>query len=130
MKELNKDIVARDKIIFGKYRPSTYKFGGIRHFEGLNVKKLKQLLDLNFADPEETQNFAPTIIEIYEFMKKYPEYTAHGYTVVDTRDDYRVSIEGVEKGNPSDSVEEFQDYMNLFSGMDEFDTSTMRCWFD
>lgn len=63
-------------------------------------------------------------------MVKYPKYEAHGYTVDEDREDYRVSIEGVEKGSPADSVEEFQEYMDLFRLCDKFDETTMYCWFD
>jgi len=89
MKELNKDITMRDKILFGKYRP-----------------------------------------KIYEFMQRYPKYKAHGYAVSDERDDYRISIEGVEKGEPHESIKEFQDYMDVFRFSDTFDYHTMFCWFD
>ena len=130
MKELNKDIETRDKIIFGKYREATYKHGGVREFEGMTRDTLKQLLDQDFADPDERQNLSPTIIEIYEFMAKYPEYTAHGYAVSNSRDDYRVSIDGVSKGRQSDSVKEYTDYMTLFRYCDEFNPRTMYCWFD
>lgn len=130
MKELNKDIVSRDKIIFGKYRPNKYKFGGIQKFEGMDVKTLKTLIDNNFADPEDRQNLAPSIQEIYDFMEMYPKYTAHGYAVSDQRDDYRVSIEGVEKGEPSESVKEFTDYMAVFRYSDCFSYETMYCWFN
>ncbi len=130
MKKLNRDIETRDKIIFGNYKDSKYRFGGTRSFRGLNVDTLKILLDQNFIDPNETQNASPTVFEIYSFMENYPLYTAHGYAVVDTRDDYRISLEGVEKGGPANSVEELKDYMNLFRYADEFDESTMFCWFD
>ena len=130
MKELNKDILTRDKMIFGKYRPNTYKFGGIRKFDNLDVETLGKLLEMNFADPEERQNLAPSIQEIYEFMRKYPKYKAHGYAVSDEREDYRISIEGVEKGEPHESIDEFQDYMNVFRFSDTFDYHTMFCWFD
>ena len=63
-------------------------------------------------------------------MKQYPTYTAHGYTVSADRDDYRVSIEGIEKGEPAATAEELQDYMALFRWADEFDSSTMYCWFN
>lgn len=130
MKKLNRDIETRDKIIFGSYKDSKYRFGGIRSFRGLDVDTLKILLDQNFIDPEETQNESPTVFEIYSFMEDYPSYTAHGYTVVDSQEDYRVSLEGVEKGEPAYSIEELKDYMSLFRGADEFDESTMYCWFD
>lgn len=63
-------------------------------------------------------------------MRMYPEYTSHGYAVSDTRDDYRVSIEGVEKGSPATTNNELRDYMGLFGLADEFNGYTMYCWFD
>jgi len=45
MKELNHDIEARDKIIYGKYRPNKYKFGGVQKFSGMTFKTLTALLD-------------------------------------------------------------------------------------
>jgi len=131
MKELNRDIETRDKLIYRKYRPNFYtQGGGIRHFTDLDAKTLQELVDMNFADPEDKQNDSPTLGEILEFLKKYPAYTAHGYSVSAERPDYRVSIEGVEKGIPSESVQEFQDYMALFRNADEFSNTTMYCWFD
>lgn len=128
--EYNKDIETRDKLIWGRYRPRKYAFGGTISFQGMNVKTLRKLINQNFADPEEKQNFAPSIGEIYDFMCTYPAYTCHGYAVSADRDDYRVSIEGVEKGDKTYSVEEFQDYMKLFSNADELNFNTMYCWFD
>ena len=128
--ELNKDIETRDKLIWGKYRPRKYNFGGVIPYQGMNVRTLRKLLEQNFADPEERQNNAPTIGEIYNFMKSYPSYTCHGYAVSADRDDYRVSIEGVEKGDKTDSVEEFQSYMKLFGNADEINFNTMYCWFN
>lgn len=63
-------------------------------------------------------------------MQRYPKYKAHGYAVSDERDDYRISIEGVEKGEPHESIKEFQDYMDVFRFSDTFDYHTMFCWFE
>lgn len=129
-KELNRDIETRDKLIFGRYRPSKYKFGGTCHFDDLDVDNLEKLIEQNFIDLQGKHNLAPTVEEIYAFMKKYPQYTAHGYTVSADRQDYRVSLEGVEKGVPSDSVDEFKDYMELFRHADEMNVGTMYCRFE
>lgn len=129
MKELNKDIETRDKIIFGRYRPNKYRYG-TAWFRDMNVKTLRKLLEQNFIDPEETQNESPTVEQIYEFMRRHPEYTCHGYTVAADRADYRVSIEGVEKGSPAANPIEFKDFMDLFGGADEINYRTNYCWFD
>lgn len=127
MKKLNNDIVTRDKIIYGKYRASAYRFDNVRKFSELTADCITELLNQNFIDVEQHCGNAPTVLEIYEFLKKYTLYTAHGYTTDEDNDNYGVYITGVEKGIPSDSVDEFQDFMSLFSGCDELDTLTMWC---
>lgn len=129
MKELNKDIETRDKIIFGKYKPGKYKYGGTQKFRAMHVDTLKTLLDQDFADPECVKGDSPTIIEFYHFMRMYPEYTAHGYVVSDNEDNYGVVIEGVERGGLAASQFEVRDYMALFGRSDEFNEYTMWCWF-
>ena len=129
-KELNKDVQMRDVLIFGRYRPKMYEHGGIRRFEGMTRKTLWELLLRGFIDPEDTQNLAPSVKEIYDFMRRNRGYTCHGYAVSVDRDDYRVSIEGVCKGEPAKSPEEFQDFKETFKYADEFNPSIMWCWFD
>ena len=127
---LNTDIKSRDEIIFSDgYVKDKYYPGGIRKYTGLNVDKLRMLIDQNFADEDERQNECPSIGEIYKFMQKHPSFTAHGYTVDIARDDYRVSIEGVDKGGEM-TVEEFHDFVILFRCADEFDIERGFCWYD
>ena len=127
--KLNKSERQRDHIIFGSHSFEAY-MGGVRHFENLSLSKLERLIECNFIDLDDRQNLAPPVREIYDFMKKYPDYTAHGYTVSIMRDDYRVSLEGVSKSNGAKSAEELEDFMRLFKDADEVDTSSMYCWFD
>lgn len=128
MYHLNDDQTTRDKIIFGEnYTPEFYD---VMRFDGLTLSQLEKLIEGNFIDLTESQNYAPSIGEIYDFMKKYPEYTAHGYTVHKYRNDYRVSLEGVEKGKPADSLEEMKDFAELFKYADDFNAAEMYCWFD
>jgi hypothetical protein len=99
-------------------------------FEDINVETLKILLDEKFADPEETQNYSPSIQEFYEFMVKYPEFRAIGYAVGRGRSDYRVSIEGLEgKGKTKQAL---FDFISEFRNADEFDVDEdgQRCWYD
>lgn len=130
MIKLNPDIETRDKIIYPDgYNPNEY-FGGIRHFRFLSVQDLTTLIENGFVDILERQNDAPSIRRIYGFMKEYPQYTAHGYTVDISREDYRISIEGVEKGTPGSSHKEIHDFYELFSTADTYLEDTMYCWFD
>ena len=130
MKNLNKDVVTRDRMIFGSYDKSKYS-GGVRHFENLSLETLKRLLEKNFADRAEKQNWAPTIGAIVDFMKTYDGYTAHGYVVEVERGDYRVSLEGVYKDRAADSEEELDEFNLIFGNADDFsDSGQMYCWFD
>ena len=130
MKELNRDIKTRDEVLFGKYNPDRYHFGGIARFEGLDVETLKWLLEHNFADPDETQNDSPTIEEFLDFMERHPEFTAHGYAVTDKRDDYRISIEGVETNETPADRETIFDFMGWFRFADELQLDPPYCWYD
>lgn len=100
MFEYNRDISTRDKIIFGEYNENDYKDGAIKNFRFLSFDKLKKLVEEKFADPDEVVNESPTIAEYISFMKSHQNFTAHGYCVGTNRDDYRVSIEGLETGSP------------------------------
>ena len=128
---MNKDVQKRDTIIFGAYEPAKYT-GGLRLFNNLDVNTLGKLLDEGFADPRERQNEAPSIKRIYNFMRQYPEYRAHGYTVEAERPDYRISLEGVEKQGGYADRKELSDFCKLFGHADELtaDAAGMYCWFD
>ncbi len=131
MDRLNKNIEQRDKIIFGKYRASAYKFDGRRKFEHLTHSQLVRLLEEGYANPESRVGNSPLYIQVCDFIEKYPVYMANGYAVGGAdEDDYGVYINGVECGEPAESGEEFQDYMALFGGFDEFDEATMYCMFE
>ena len=131
MFNLNKDVNSRDNIIFKEnYSPDKY-LGGICRFERLSLKNLELLIDNKFIELNQCQNNSPTTEEILEFMKKYPKYTAHGYAVSLDREDYRVTLEGVEKNTSAESKEELEDFTKLFHLADDFITdSYMYCWFD
>lgn len=45
MKKLNNDIVTRDKIIYGKYRASAYRFDNVRKFSELTADCITELLN-------------------------------------------------------------------------------------
>ena len=111
--EYNKDQKGRDKL-FGIQEPK----GDYISYRELNVGTLQILLDEKFANPDETQNEAPSVQECYDFMRKYPEFTAHGYLIGKERDDYRVSIEGVEGEAKSDQA--LQEFIDIFKYADEF----------
>lgn len=101
-----------------------------RHYTNLDAETLEKMIELGFADPEDKQNEAPTIAEFLEWMKENPSYKAHGYVVTIKRDDYRLSVEGVD-GCGKD-LEEIQRFREMFQDADEFDIyrDYQRAWYD
>ena len=131
MFNLNEDVNSRDTILFGEGFNSKEYPGGVRHFNKLSLENLKELIENRFIELEECQNESPSTEEILHFMEKYPDYTTHGYAVSPLREDYRVTLEGVEKDIPAESKEELEDFTKLFRLADEFIIdSYMYCWFD
>lgn len=126
--KLNMDIKTRDEMIFGKYDPDSY-MGGCRSFGNMSVDLLSKLVEMNFADPDDRQNDAPSIEEFIEFMNKWSGYVVHGYVISDKRSDYRVSVEAIEKIGEFKTKEEFEDFVSMFRYADEFDTKGYT-WFD
>ena len=72
------------------------------------------MIEQDFIDLRDRQNSCPSVKEIFEFMQKYPSYTAHGYTIAIKRDDYRVSLEGVAKYRSANSMDELRDFIDMF----------------
>lgn len=126
--EYNQDWELRDSML----RPAYAKEANYHNFrfENMSADTLQKMVDLHFADPDEQQNEAPPIGEILEFLKENPDFTAHGYAVTVRRDDYRISLEGVE-GNSRD-FDQISRFMNMFRFADEFETGIgyQRAWFD
>lgn len=129
MFEFNRDVKTRDEIIFGKYEEEKY-MGGTRRFEGMDLDTVKKLLEMKFMDPDEAQNFSPTIQELVDFAELYEGYTFGGYTVSIDRCDYRVSLESISKGFTAD-VDEVKEFSNKFHAADEFDcVPSLYAWWD
>lgn len=129
MFEFNRDVEKRDKLIFGEYAPEKY-MGGTRQFEGASVELMRQLLDLGYMDPEETQNDSPTAQEFVEYAEKWGGYVFDGYVVSINRQDYRVDITAISKGDYAER-EEVTEFIKLFRFADEFDVDGgLYAWFD
>lgn len=130
---LNKaNVNKRDLILFGEdYDPRKY-FGGIRRFTDLSYTGLKKLFDLDVVDPHERQNEAPEVAEFLEFLQDHAGFTAEGYAVSPERDDYRVSLEGVDCDEDF-SLEDLVDFVMTFRFADEFSVDPeegLHCWYD
>lgn len=136
--ELNKDSKERDMILFGKELdwvdgnvPGGETFCGHSRFEKLSLEKLKELRDKCFLYLDDQQNNAPTIEQFIEFMEKFPDVTAHGYAISPRRDDYRISIEGLEYTGRCGKAMQLE-FTKLCRKADVFTAtdSHIYCWFD
>lgn len=125
---MNKDHKTRDTIIYGK--PITTKYD-IKNYKNLTLDQLRQLVALNFIELDECQNSSPSVSEFLEFIQKFPQVTAHGYVVSPERNDYRVSIEGLEYKGPI-TVQLAIDFTNLCREADEFTLTEnkLSSWYD
>lgn len=124
---------ARDKILFGEAVDWKKRGGGgTEHFENLTFENLEKLFTLGVIDPEDTQNDSPTMQEYREVMKKNPCFTAHGYAVSPEREDYRVTIEGLDGENMTE--DQLQMFIEGFRYADTFSVNlkkkTAHCWYD
>lgn len=126
---LNPDAGTRDKLIFGEVNPEAYS-GGTRHFDNMPLTTILELFARGFINADDKQNDAPTAGEIKTFIECYPQYKAHGYAVAPTRWDYRVTFEGVTKGEPAETAKELEDFTELFKDADEINKAIMDCWYD
>lgn len=99
-------------------------------FGDLNVKTLEKLIELGFVDLKERQNDSPTIASFLKFMQEHLEYRAIGYAINKPREDYRITIEGLE-GCPADEFSRM-DFAKRFRNADEFTNTEkyVRAWYD
>lgn len=131
---LNTDEERRDELLQPFWEKGVFgrKRGGVQYFEGLDVKTLQTLVTENFAERDDRQNNAPTIAAILRFMKKWPEFTAHGYAVGYDRDDCRVSITGIERRGKVEDSKMVSEFEKLFRKADDLvvEDDYMYCDFD
>lgn len=138
MSKMNKNYQEREMILFNRAYDKEKYTGGCCWFNDLHLDKLSLLIDLHYANPKDCQNYAPSIMEIKEFLQEmelrgFIGWTAHGYAVSPDRDDYRISIEGVEFRRSFPMTEEERVlFENVFGGADEFVYGDFyaRAWFD
>ncbi len=131
MHDLNLNYKERDRLLFGQTIDWATEPASVKRFSGAKIETLKDLLDQSFAHPNESQNESPTFADFLAFVEKYPFVTAHGYAVSPFRDDYRVTVEGLEfTGVVSEEVQ--RDFERMNDSADEFICTSERlfCWFD
>ena len=133
MFNLNDDVKARDEYLFGEYDKTKYRFGGTRQVSNLTWIELEYLFNNNFLDPEDCQNCSPTAKEIYDFIKDHKDFCAFGYAVSPDRDDYRITLEGIERVEGAGVIVdtgELKDFVKFARFADEFDVDCGYAWWD
>ena len=133
---MNKDYKRRDEILFGGFRKERYELGGCARCD-MPYDKFKQLYDEGFIDPDENQNSSPTTKEFMHAVlgcEKWVEFEA--YAISPDRDDYRITIEGIDIWIPLDKREDLCRFVEEFHYADEFSLDTdengfhLRAWWD
>jgi len=128
--------MAKEKADFLSAYYNEEAWGSIRKFSGVHVSIMHQLVATGEADPEETQNNSPSIKEFIDFADEMKDTFSvdvlfHGYRVLPTRDDVRVSLEGFEIKGAIDRVALIS-VVNFGRCADEFEIRDdyIRAWWD
>ncbi len=141
--ELNKDEGLRNSILkpYLINKSGNYS-GGALSFRDVPFDVMKKLFCFDFIDPRDTQNNSPTNREFIDFGKKFPFVKYHGYVISAEREDYRLSIEGVnfvvsKKDHKGKKTKLIKDFKKLNNGADELVVSEgedgsveFYSWFD
>ena len=131
---MNKDYAQRDKILFGEYNPDKY-LGGCRNFT-CSKEVMQTLVENDYIDPNECQNYSPMTKEFMEILHDIDNVRFNGYAISPDRDDYRLTIDGVDVeiedtdyDNISLLVESFH-YADEFNFSHDGDSYFLHAWWD
>ena len=115
---MNKNYKRRDEIIFGAYKKEKYS-GGVRRFN-CSRETILNLLEEDFISPDECQNCSPYVKDFVEYTEGIDETKFECYAVSPDRDDYRVSIEGVDFIIPDTDYDKVTMAVDISRSADEF----------
>lgn len=116
---MNKDYNRREEIMLGApYNRDDY-FAGCKRFV-CGLDKMKQLLEEGFIDPNESQNDSPTTKEFIEYAEDFDNVMFECYAISPDRDDYRITIEGINLIIPDADYDKIATAIALFRYADEF----------
>lgn len=131
---MNKDYKLRDKIIFGEYDPKSY-LCGCKNFH-CSYETMKELVANDFIDMNECQNYSPYTKEFMEILDGIPSVEFIAYAVSPERDDYRITIEGVDVEIDDTDYDTVSLLVESFHTADEFnfqhdgDKYYLHAWWD
>ena len=116
---MNKNFELREKIIYGDHIPTKY-FGGCRNFS-CTREVIQELLENDFIDPKECQNDSPSVQEFFDFTEGFDDVEFECYEISPDRDDYRVTIEGIDISIPDNDHDGLSNVVDYLRYADEFD---------
>lgn len=106
--------------------------GGVRRFEEVPLSLMEDMMRIGFADPTECQNSSPSIGDFIRFCRNHPEteFTFNGYLVARTRDDTRISIEGMDTKQLNTDKELVKDFLQNADELSFNDDGSFHSWYD
>ena len=110
---LNRDVARRDAILGIVTAPDP---AAVTHFRDIDAARLELLISEGFIALDLGMPGTPSPRVFMDFLCRFPEARIHGYAVHPERDDYRVTIEGIE--------------CDLSSGHTEAEWATLRAVFE
>jgi len=113
------------------YHDENWYHGGLRHFNDMDYDTLQWMVDNRFADLEERQNDGPTIKSFLRYLKDRPNFSVIGYVVDSSRNDYRLSVDGITATDLSvDDKEFFSTIFGRWADEYELNDESARAWWD
>lgn len=133
---MNSNYKRRDEIIFGEYDDSRYKLGGCAHAD-IDYETLKTLVDEDFIDMDENQNWSPSTKDFLDMSDGFKDNVSFEiYAISPQREDYRVTIEGINVEVPETDIDSFIYFIQNLRSADEFniynnnDKFYIHAWWD
>jgi len=115
---MNKDYIKRDMIIFGGYDRKSY-MGGCKNFH-CSYATMEKLVEENFIELDECQNYSPYTRDFMDVLKDVDNVEFTGYAISPDREDYRVTIDGVDVEIQDTDFDTVSILVESFRGADEF----------
>lgn len=126
----NKDYELRDKIVGTNFDWSK-KENRVVYYDNLDIRTLEKLILNKFIDPNDAQNAAPFVKDIFIFMTKHPQVLASGYLVGPDSEDYRISIDGLYVPVKYVTEDIKNDFIEFCVDADELNTEgNLFSWWD
>ena len=99
-------------------------------FSSMKPETARRLISEGFANPEDSQNDAPTFEQMTAFCEAHPGFVLDGYVIGDDRADARVTADTV-RGQPADANAQHA-FAELFRYADEIicTCDECYCWYD